>query len=154
MKRKIISLLLTISLVAVFTTGCGNSKKEAFEKDFIEFTDKVAEINTNINSIDSTSESAPAELLAQLDELNKLFTDMAAMEFPAEYDYLYDLATESGQFMNEAVTNYHAAFEGEYYDSETAALASSSYDKACKRLNYMITFMRGETPETNEISYK
>lgn len=154
MKRKIISLLLTITLVAVFTTGCGNSNKEAFEKDFVEFTDKVAEINTNINSIDSTSESAPAELLAQLDELNKLFTDMAAMDFPAEYDYLYDLATESGQFMNEAVTNYHAAFEGEYYDSETAELASASYDKACKRLNYMITFMRGETPETNEISYQ
>lgn len=154
MRNKSLLTFIAVLICSVLLTGCGkDSKKEAFEKDFMEFCDKVAEIDTNIKAINPDDENAPAELLSSLDTLGELFTNMSSMKFPKEYDYLVTLAEESGQFMNLAVENYHAAFEAEVYDEESASLANEYYARAYKRLKYMITFMQGEIPDSDEIKY-
>lgn len=154
MRNKSLLTFIAVLICSVLLTSCGkDSKKEAFEKDFMEFCDKVAEIDTNIKAINPDDENAPAELLSSLDTLGELFTNMSSMKFPKEYDYLVTLAEESGQFMNLAVENYHAAFEAEVYDEESASLANEYYARAYKRLKYMITFMQGEIPDSDEIKY-
>lgn len=154
MKIKVIKLLSLIFITSLLLTGCGkDAKKAEFEKYFMDFCDQVTEIDGKIKAIDPNSETAPAELLANLDELNKLFGEMSSTKFPKDYDYLVTLAEESGSFMNLAVENYHAAFEAPVFDEESANIASEYYARSYKRLKYMITFMQGDVPDTNEISY-
>ena len=154
MNKRFLSIVSIVLLCMLMLFGCGKSSgKEAFEADFMEFCDKVAEIDANIKAINPDDENAPAELLSSLDTLGELFTNMSSMKFPKEYDYLVTLAEESGQFMNLAVENYHAAFEAEVYDEESASLANEYYARAYKRLKYMITFMQGEIPDSDEIKY-
>ena len=154
MNKKILSIISVVFICMLMLFGCGkDSKKEAFEADFMEFCDKVAEIDANIKAINPDDENAPTELLSSLDTLGELFNKMSTMKFPQEYDYLVTLAEESGQFMNLAVENYHTAFESEVYDEESANLANEYYARAYKRLKYMITFMQGEIPDSDEIKY-
>ena len=121
MNKKILSIISVVFICMLMLFGCGkDSKKEAFEADFMEFCDKVAEIDANIKAINPDDENAPTELLSSLDTLGDLFSKMSTMKFPQEYDYLVTLAEESGQFMNLAVENYHTAFESEVYDEESA----------------------------------
>jgi len=154
MKRKLFLLTALLVCIMAFSACSTDPQKEAFEKDFSQFCTNVSNIDQSISAIDSTSPTASSDLMIQLDSLNNEFNQMSALSFPEEYDYLVDLATEAGEFMNLAVENYHAAFDGEFYDADAAAIADQYYDRAYKRVQYMITFMKGEVPESSEISYQ
>lgn len=154
MKKNLFIFPVLILGMMLVLAGCGKSSKQSeYDKYFSEFCKNVASIDANIKAIDPNSENAPSELLAQLDVLNTQFSEMSQKALPDEYDYLTNLATESGEYMNLAVENYHTAFESVPFDSDSAEIADQYYERANKRLNYMIIFMQGGTPDTDEISY-
>lgn len=152
MKRKIYLLVTTILSIFLFT-GCGEDEElSLFRTSFDEFCTNVATIDSSINNINANAESAPDELLALLDELKIEFQKMADLDVPEEFSYLESLADEASENMSLAVDNYHAAYKSESYDSYSADIASQYYERAYKRIRYMITFMHGEIPDDNNVS--
>jgi len=152
LKRK--SYLLAATLLSIFLfTGCSEDEElSAFRTSFDEFCTNVATIDSSINSIDASTESAPDELLALLDELELEFQKMADLEVPEEFAYLENLADEASENMSLAVENYHTAYKAESYDTYSADIASQYYERAYKRIRYMITFMQGEIPDDENVS--
>lgn len=49
--------------------------------------------------------------------------------------------------MSTAVSSYHDAYSGEFYDESAAAYASENYSRAYKRVQIIITFLHGDIPE-------
>ena len=73
------------------------------------------------------------------------------MKVPKQFSYIENLADEASENMTLAVENYHTAFESEFYDSNAADIASQYYERAYKRVQYMITFMHGEVPDDENV---
>ena len=105
-----------------------------------------------MNRIDASSDNAPSQLLGYLDELDTRFQNFAALDFPADYDYLENLADEASQYMTEAVKYYHQSYSNNSYNEYTAQYASENYSRAIKRIKIIITFLHGETPDDENIT--
>lgn len=152
MKTKLICLL-TVIITAFLLTGCGEDKElTIYRESFEKFCEDVAQIDSSINSIDADSEDAPTELLTLLDQLDVEFKELAALDVPEEFAYMENLADEASENMELAVENYHVAFESETHDTYASNIASQYYERAYKRIRYMITFMHGEVPEDENVS--
>lgn len=151
MKTKRTSLLAAL-LAAVLLTGCGESKElKSFRESFDTFCTNVAELDASINGIDASAEDASSQLLMLLDELDVRFQELAALEIPKQFDYLENLADEASENMTLAVENYHTAFEADMYDADAAELAAGYYERAYKRVQYMITFLQGDVPDDENV---
>lgn len=146
MKNKV-RLLITGFLLSVILTACGEDPELTQFRNSIEsFCTEISQIDTAINSIDASSENAVTELLSCLDDLEDAFQEFAELDFPEEFDYLEEIADQAGDYMTTAVSSYHEAY-GDFYDEYTAAYASENYSRAYKRIQIIITFLHGETPE-------
>ena len=53
--------------------------------------------------------------------------------------------------MSEAVASYHSAFSNNSYNEYTADYAQENYSRAIKRIKIIIAFLKGETPEDENI---
>ncbi len=152
MKKKTIRLLAGL-LAAVTLTACGTDPEiTQFKKKVDTFCTSVAELNKSINEIDAQADDASELALAYLDQLDKQFQDFAELDFPEDYDYLESLADEAGNYMKEAVNSYHEAYEGETYDEDTAAYARENSARALKRVQIILSILRGEDPSENQAS--
>lgn len=146
MKNKV-RLLFAGFLAAIVFTACGEDPELTQFRNSIEsFCTEISQIDTAINSIDASSEDAVTELLSCLDDLDAAFQGFAELDFPEEFNYLEEIADQAGDYMTTAVSSYHKAY-GETYDEYTAAYASENYSRAYKRIQIIITFLHGETPE-------
>lgn len=153
MKRKYFVLLATIVFM-LFLSGCGESKElSEYRTAFDNFCTDVAELDVSINNIDASLEESAAQLLGFLDELNVEFQELAALDVPEEFSYMEHLADEASENMTLAVENYHLAFESEIYDADAANIAFQYYERAYKRIRYMITFMHGDVPEDENVQF-
>lgn len=152
MKKRICALLL--SAITIFAlTGCGeDSELETYRKSVESFYADVIEINDSINSIDAESESAPQQLLNELDELNVLFQDFAELEVPHEYIAVESLADEAASFMDEAVALYHSSFNEGTFNDFSAGMAYEKYCRAIIRINYIGDILQGKTLEGENIN--
>lgn len=152
MKSKGMILAIT-ALLLLLCTGCGEDKElTRFKKDIDDFCTNISTLDTAINSIDAESEYATQELLGYLDELDLEFQHLAEIDFPAEFDYLEDLAQESSDYMTEAVIYYHEAYSNQSYNENTAEYAHANYSRAYKRVQIIITFLHGEEPDDADLS--
>ncbi len=152
MKKTALVLLLTLLL-----TGCGveeDTKDVQFENNMNAFCDNIVSIDASINKISNKSgdeaglAAAKEELLAQLANLNTEFGKFANMDFPAEYDYLEDMADEAGDYMTEAVNTYEKMYGPEdAYSVTLEEYANENYARAYKRVRIITALLRGETPD-------
>lgn len=153
MKKKTALLLTTILTCSLLLTGCGEDKElTRFKKDMDSFCMKISEIDTSINKIDAESDSAVTELLSHLDELKVVFNEFAKFDFPEEFDYLESIAQEASDYMDTAVSSYHDAYSNDSYNEYTAEYAQGNYSRAYKRVQIIISFLHGETPEDVNIT--
>ncbi|MDE6700748.1 MAG: hypothetical protein K2K10_07025, partial [Acetatifactor sp.] len=90
--------------------------------------------------------------LAYVAKLDNPVQDFAELDFPEEYESLESLADEAGNYMKEAVNSYHEAYEGETYDENTAAYARENSARALKRVQIILSILRGEDPSENQAS--
>lgn len=146
MKKKL-QTALAVLLAGMLLTACGEDADLArFRKNIDDFCTRISEIDTSINNIDAEAENATEELLACLNDLDIVFQSFARLDFPAEFDYLENLADESSAYMTEAVKSYHNAFGGNAYSEATAEYARQNYSRAYKRVQIIISFLHGEEP--------
>lgn len=147
MKNKV-RLLIAGLLASTALTACGEDPELTQFRNSIEsFCTEISQIDTAINGIDASSEGAVRELLSYLDDLEDAFQEFAELDFPEEFDYLEEIADQAGDYMSNAVSGYHEAYSDSSYDETIAAYAGENYSRAYKRIQIIITFLHGETPE-------
>lgn len=152
MKRKPL-LFLTALAVMLLLSACGEDPElMQFQKSVDDFCIRISEIDTSINSIDATSDGAVDELLGCLDELDLVFQNFGKLDFPEEFDYLEDTAKEASEYMSVAVENFHEAYSNNSYNEYTAEYAQGNYNRAYKRIQIIISFLHGTTPEDVDLT--
>lgn len=148
-------MLFAAVLAIVLLTACGEDPElSRFHKSMDDFCTKVSEIDTAINSIDATADAdaAVAELLGYLDELDLVFRSFSKLDFPEEFDYLEDTAQEASSYMTTAVESFHDAYSNGSYNEYTAEYAQGNYNRAYKRIQIIISFLHGETPDDVDLT--
>lgn len=151
MKRKLL-LFAAGWLITISLTACGQNEEIAeFKNEIDDFCTQISEIDTSINNIDADSEGAITELLGYLDQLDTEFKDFAALDFPAEYDYLESLSGEAGTYMSKAVESFKEAYANGYNEA-MGEYARENYSRAYKRIQIIITFLHGDDPENVNLS--
>ena len=148
---KALSLMLMLSLLLSGCTSTTNPENVKFKNDVENFCNSISELDASINKIDATSENATAQLLEYLDEVDMRFQTFSQLDFPTDFDYLESLADEASEYMTEAVSYYHKAFSNGSYNEFTAEYAQENYSRAIKRIKIIISFLKGETPEDENI---
>lgn len=146
---------VTRCLTAIFTiyscltlTGCGNTEEfDIYRMNMEQFFENVQIFDSSINSLDPESDTAVSDLLSLLDSMEKSFSQMASLEVPDGFPGVADLASEASEYMSEAVSYYHQAFEGDEYDPALADVAKQNYDRANLRLQYIVSIFHGDIPE-------
>lgn len=147
MKNKVCMLIATV-FATVMLTACGEDPELVqFRKNVDEFCNKISEIDKGMNNIDAQADGAVAEFLGYLDELDHIFQSFADLDFPEEFDYLEATADEASQYMTTAVESYHEAYSNGSYNEYTADYAYGNYSRAYKRIQIIISFLHGETPD-------
>lgn len=152
MKKKAALLLSALLTCSILLTGCGEDQElTQFKKNMDSFCTQISDIDTSINGIDAESDNAVEELLSDLDQLKIAFNDFAKFDFPEEFDYLEPIAQEASDYMDTAVASYHDAYSNDSYNEYTAEYAHGNYSRAYKRIQIIISFLHGETPEGVDI---
>ena len=143
--KKNILLLLSVFFICISLTGCGEDPKlSKFQNDIDAFCSDVAAIDTEINNIDASSDTAREELLDCLDRLNESFKVLAEMEVPEEFSYFEDLADEASSYMTTAVESYHEAYSNNSFNEYIADYARQNYERAYKRVTVILKLLHGE----------
>lgn len=129
-------------------TGCGrkDAKIENYKANMNQFFENIKIFDASINAIDPNSETATTELLSLLDSMNTSFSQMASLEVPESFPGVEDLAAQASEYMSEAVSFFHQAYDGEY-DSTLEDVARQNYERANIRLQYIISILHGDIPE-------
>jgi len=157
--------MITAFVIVLFLASCGNARAggtsseelTAFRETVDSFNSSIAALDSEINGIDASSENYASDITSKLSSLNSAFTDFAAVDFPAEFDYLEHLADEAADYMNSAVALYLQVFTDDSLTGDDIAArseeASSAYESAFKRIKVIMTFLNGEAdPNANMTS--
>lgn len=161
LKKSILASIMIMAMCLIMA-GCGAQKSEELETyktNMSNFYDKLAYYDSAINSIDTSSEGAKAELLGYLDEMNEEYKKMAEYEIPDQFSGISDIAKEAADYMQMANEFYHQAYDGDF-DEDSEALASQYYQRANSRAHVILQVLHGEVPSgegvtvTTEESYQ
>lgn len=151
MKYKILGICLFLALVL---SSCGEDDTlNAYLEDMNTFFSRAAEYNEKMNAIDRDSDTAMVELLGYLDALKEDIAWMAQLEVPEQFSAAESLADEAAENMEQAVSLFHKACEGEKFDDATAQAAIEYYNRTNIRIQYIITILHGEIPEGEGVTY-
>lgn len=141
-----ISLLLFMILTFV-VSGCGkNTELENYKANMNQFFENIRVFDSSINAIDPDSETAVSDLLGLLDSMNTSFAQMASLDVPEGFPGVEELADEASEYMTEAVSYYHQAYEGEY-NANLEDVARQNYERANVRFQYIVSILHGDIPE-------
>lgn len=157
--KRITAILLSICLLAITSTGCGEQEDVSqFTDQMNVFCENVSRLDASINSISVSTdeegyEQSKQALLSYLDELRLEFQYLAEIDFPEDFDYLEDVCTQASNYMTEAVSSYHRLY-GEEYSDELEAYARENYSRAYKRVQVVITLLHGEEPSDSDLIIK
>lgn len=142
------TLLAGLFSLTILFTGCGASEElEVYKANMTQFFENIKIYDTSINSLNPESETAVTDLLALLDSMEVSFEQMASLEVPEGFPGVEELADEASEYMTEAVSYYHQAFEAEPFDTVLADVAKQNYDRANVRLQYIVSILHGDIPE-------
>ncbi|MCR5672023.1 MAG: hypothetical protein K6G10_13540 [Butyrivibrio sp.] len=152
--KKTVNIILVAGVALSVLTGCGHKKDqklEAYKEAMESFYEKLSYYDSSINSIDPNEEGAKDELLGYLDEMKESYKTMAAAEIPDEFSGIADIAAEASDYMDQANSFYHQAYDGEF-DEDSEALASQYYERANNRAFVMLQVLHGEVPSGEGVS--
>ncbi len=143
------SFLLILFTITLLFSGCGKKDPalEAYKTNMNQFFENIKIFDSSINAINPESETATQDLLSLLDSMNTSFSQMASLTVPDDFPGVADLATEATEYMAEAVSYYHQAYEGDTYDANLADVARQNYERANVRLQYIVSILHGNIPE-------
>lgn len=144
-----IKVVLVIIGILVFLMGCGrdNNYLEEYQERMERFYDTLSDYNTAINSLDPESDTAVSDLLHYLDGVAATISEMASYDVPDYFHGVKELAGQADEYMAEAVSLYHQAYEAIEYDEYVAEAALVNYERVNLRLRYIAEILRGDIPE-------
>lgn len=149
------SLFLLLTLLILLCTGCGMDKElEEYKANMEIFYADISAYDALINSIDVSSETSVSELLTALDGLEERFVWMASLTVPEEFAVNETLAAQAGEYMTDAVALFHQAYESEPFDNAAARAAQEYYERANKRVVYILAVLHGEMPGETAIDFR
>lgn len=141
-------ILTGLVIFSLSFSGCkSNQELDTYKANMNQFFENIKVYDSSINAIDPESETAVSELLTLLDSMDISFTQMASLEVPDDFPGVEGLADEASEYMTEAVSYYHQAFEADPFDSSLADVAKQYYDRANVRIQYIVSILHGEIPE-------
>ena len=141
-------LLYCLFLCMILFTGCGEKEElTVFKENISSFYEEVSMIESNIASVDESSEDAVATLLIYLEQMSLQFQQLAEMEVPQEFISVEALADDAFDYMKEAVRLYEEAYEEDYISDPLIQAATENYTSAMKRIYYIAVLLQGEIPE-------
>ena len=164
MKHKLLTTVL-MTLILLITCACGKQAENGTESEEIKafretidtFNSRIVDIDQAINSIDTMDPSYKSTITGYLTDLNTLFTDFAAVDFPDEFNYLEHLSDEASEYMSKAVTTYSTIFNDSSLDAESISVlreeADTNYANAFKRIKVIMTFLNGEVSQDANVSH-
>jgi len=152
-KKYIYMLLMLLVCSGLFGCGKRDVELDNYYAQMENFSQNVRTVEEGIEAIDYTESGAHQELLGYLDQLDALYSDMAAFSVPSEFGVIESLADEASSNMTQSVSLYHMAFDGdEEYDPMVTDAALEYYQRAQKRIDYIGTIIQGEMPEGEDIT--
>ena len=160
--KKIAAIFLSLTTCLTLMAGCGSSEenKELSEyKDSMEsFFSTLEEIDTEINEIDPEADDSLESLYTEFDKLIETYSDLAALTAPTEgapetFAYIDDLADQAYDYMVQADDYLNQSFDESSYNETTLNAALECYDRANKRVGYIIDLLHGELPQDETITY-
>lgn len=150
--NKKLYILCCIFILSFLLTGCGeDTKLTTFQANMENFTNNISKISAQMDAIDPTSESAVSDFLSCLDKMNEQFSLLAQIEIPSKFSNIEDLAKEASNYMTEANSLYHQAYENDSYDEIMAETAAENYSRAMKRMSYISELLQGKIPDGTDV---
>lgn len=141
------SMFLIFILMTLTVSGCGkNAELENYKANMNQFFENIKIFDSSINAINPESDTAVSDLLSLLDSMNTSFEQMASLDVPDGFPGVEELADEASEYMSEAVSYYHQAYEGEY-DAALEDVARQNYERANVRFQYIVSILHGDIPE-------
>ncbi len=136
-------------MICIFAVGCGKGTKEldAYYDNMNNFTGNLSVIKDNMDSIDTNAPNAISDILTCLDQLEEQFRLLSEIEVPKEFSANEELADEAYSYMQEANRLYHEFYDDPESDYAVFEAASENYTRAMKRVGYISSILKGETPE-------
>lgn len=151
------TLLITVAMSAcLFGCNGANDNEKAladFSAKISNFTEYIKDVDSQINSLDTSDKDSVDNLLAILDNMEEEFKTLAEIDAPTQYQDIENLADEASENMSLAVSGYHAFFESGTFDEEDALAAYEYYARAMKRVKYIGYMLTGgEIPEEENVT--
>ncbi len=160
--KKIIAIILSLTSCAALMAGCGvsaeNKELSEYKKSMEGIFSTLEEIDTEINEIDPDSEDSLESLYTEFDKLITTYSDLSSLTAPTEgapetFAYIDDLADQAYDYMVQADDYLNQSFDESSYNETTLNAALECYDRANKRIGYIIDLLHGELPQDETITY-
>lgn len=160
--KKTLSLILAAACLGMALTGC-TSKEDAkklaeYKNEMETFFTTVEDVDSKIKDIDPNSADAMDQLYEQFDVLEAEFSKMAALEVPTEgvpetFAYIEALADDASNYMVQANEYLKQSFDESSYNENTLNGSLECFNRANKRVGYIVDLLHGNLPQDENISY-
>lgn len=145
-----------IVLTSLCLCACGDNVEEkelaTFSQEITSFTTSIKNADEDINTIDANNPSAASDLLVILDQLQIDFETFANLAVPEQFESIEDLADDASEYMKNAVSYFHSAYEGDSFNEQDADIAYQYYTRAMKRIEIIGYALTGDIPEADNIT--
>ena len=150
-KFLIIPLFLVLTLSACSTVE-PIEEYETYRNSMDNFFESVEKLDTQINALDPESENALEELFLLMDSLEKQFKYLSEITVPDNYKATEELACEAYDYMVQANEYFKESFSENSYNEYTLEAGFECYERANKRMHYIIDILNGEIPEDDNVT--
>lgn len=146
----------TIAFTCLCLCSCGDNPEEkelaVFSEEITSFAANIKHADEDINTIDTSNASAANDLLLILDQLQVDFETLAELSVPEQFESIEELADDASEYMKNAVSYYHTAYEGDTFSAQDADIAYQYYTRAMKRIEIIGYALTGDIPELDNIT--
>ncbi len=156
MKKKltvfISSILLTIGISA-----CGSKPTNDYSEyinSMDNFFQGVETLNEEMNALDPDDPNAVNDLFMYLQDVEEQFRYFSEIEVPEEYQVTESLADEAYDYMKEANKYFAQSFSDNSFIEYTLEAAMECYNRANKRMKYVVDLIHGRIPEDENITFE
>lgn len=157
MKNKLFATLL-LATAMTFTCACAQEtvtsvSGNTYEEQMSSFFDNLVTLNDEINALDPDDADSVDTLFSYLSEMEEQYKELSEIEVPEEYIATESLADEAYTYMQKANEYFTAAFDEEgTYNQSTYDAAIECYNRANKRVQYIIDLIHGELPDDANVT--
>ena len=156
MKKKLY-MFTCLLLISVSLSACGKIEApdySEYQNQMDNFFTGVSTLDEEINELNPTDETSITTLFEYLDELEGQFKYFSEIEVPEDFQVTESLADEAYDYMKQANEYFRQSFSGNTYNEYTWEAGMECYERANKRMQYVIDIIHGKLPEDENITFE